>query len=457
MAGDLKPGAGGAITRSLAQATLAWSWADFPETVRHEARRCLVNYFACALAGWRDPALAIASRVFSRIGPEGHCQVIGSGRSGSALHAASLNAMAANVFDFDDTHLPTIVHPTAPVASVAFALAQLRCISGVELLQAVVGGIELQCRIALAISPGHYARGWHITSTCGVFGSAAAASRLLGLDATQTGWAFGCAASQAGGLVETLGTMAKSIGIGNAASNGLLSALLAQDGFSGPAAPLEGVRGFVPVFGSDVNWPALTQGLGERWEILANTYKPYPCGVVLNPVIQACLALRPSVATELVHIERVVLRAHPLLRQRTDRPSVASGKASQVSAQHAVAVCLTRGRAGLDEFSDLAVADQTVQALGRRLEFVDDESLGVEAAEVTLVMTDGRRSAHFVEAAHGSLASPLTDTELGNKCRELVRYGESGVAVEPLLDAIWALDRSSDASIVMKLAAGRRS
>lgn len=88
---------------------------------------------------------------------------------------------------------------------------------------------------------------------------------------------------------------------------------------------------------------------------------------------------------------------------------------------------------------------------------MDDESLGVEAAEVTLVMTDGRRSAQFVEAAHGSLASPLTDTELGNKCRELVRYGESGVAVEPLLDTIWALDRSPDASIVMELAAGRRS
>ena len=454
MAGDLKPGADGAITRALAQATLTWSWADFPETVRHEARRCLVNYFACALAGWRDPAVTIASRVFSRIGPAGNCPVIGSGRSASALHAASLNAMAANVFDFDDTHLPTIVHPTAPVAPVAFALAQSRRISGVELLQALVAGIELQCRIALAISPGHYARGWHITSTCGVFGSAAAASRLLGLNATQTGWAFACAASQAGGLVETLGTMAKSIGVGNAASNGLLSALLAKEGFSGPAAPLEGVRGFVPVFGPEVNWEALTQGLGERWEILANTYKPYPCGVVLNPVIQACLALRPSVANEMGRIERIILRAHPLLRQRTDRPGVESGKASQVSAQHAVAVCLTRGRAGLDEFSDLAVADPTVQALGRRLVFVDDASLGVEAAEVSLVMTDGSRSVQFVEAAHGSLASPLTDIELDNKCRELARYGGSGVAVAPLLDALWSLERSPDAAAVMQLVAG---
>lgn len=454
MAGDLSPGAAGAITRALAQAVLAWRWCDLPDAVRHEARRCLVNFFACALAGWRDPAVTIASRVFARIGPPGDCTVIGSGRTASALHAASLNAMAANVFDFDDTHLPTIAHPTAPVAPVAFALAQSRRISGVELLEAVAAGIELQCRIALAISPGHYARGWHITSTCGVFGSAAAAARLLGLDATQTGWAFGSAASQAGGLVETLGTMAKSIGVGNAASNGLLSAMLAQEGFSGPAAPLEGVRGFVPVFGPEVNWDALTQGLGERWEILANTYKPYPCGVVLNPVIEACLALRPAVADDLERIERVQLRAHPLLRQRTDRPDVTSGKASQVSAQHAVAVALSRGRAGLDEFADAAVADEALRALGRRLVFVEDASLGVEAAEVTLVMAGGRRLSHTVAAAHGSLASPLTDEELSGKCHELARHGGSGVAAEPLLDALWSLERSPDASAVMRLAAG---
>jgi 2-methylcitrate dehydratase PrpD len=454
MAGDLMPGPSGAITRALAQATLAWRWEDLPEAVRHEARRCLVNFFACALAGWRDPAVAVASRVFARIGTPGDATVIGSGGTASALHAASLNAMAANVFDFDDTHLPTIAHPTAPVAPVALALAQQRAMTGVALLEAVITGIELQCRIALAVSPGHYARGWHITSTCGVFGSAAAAARLLGLDATQTAWAFGNAASQAGGLVEALGTMSKSIGVGNAASNGLLSALLAQEGFSGPAAPIEGVRGFVPVFGPEVHWDALTKGLGEHWEILANTYKPYPCGIVLNPVIEACLALRPAVVDDLTQIERVELRAHPLLRQRTDRPGVTTGKASQVSAQHAVAVSLTRGRAGLDEFSDAAVAQASLQALGSRLVFVEDASLGVEAAEVTLVMAHGRRVRHAVAAAHGSLASPLTDHELNDKCRELARHGGSGVAVEPLLEALWTLDRSRDAAHVMRLAAG---
>lgn len=449
MAGDLTPTQGG-VSSTLAEFASACRWGDLPEAVRHEARRCLVNYFACALAGWRDPAVRTAARVFGRIGSPGACTVIGSSGTVAPLHAASLNAMSANVFDFDDTHLPTILHPTAPVASAAFALAQLAPTTGRELLQAVVAGIEVACRIACAVSPEHYARGWHITGTCGVFGAAAAAARLLGLDARQCVWAFGAASSQASGLVETLGTMAKSIGVGNAASNGLLSAWLAQEGFAGPAAPLEGVRGFLPVFGTGVRPQVLLGELGAQWQILANTYKPYPCGVVLNPVIEACLQLRAQVLSG--EVERIELQAHPLLRQRTDRPGVDSGKASQVSAQHAVAVALLRGRAGLDEFSDEAVADPALRALGARLVFVDDPSMGVEAAQVRVLLRDGRSIAHRVAAAHGSLQSPLTDDELSAKCEALARHGGSGVDPRPLLDALWQLDRLPDAAMVLRLA-----
>lgn len=450
--------AGGALTLRLAELPAACRWSALPAAVQHEARRCLVNFFACALAGWRDPAVATAAKVFAQLGPAGQCTVIGGRGRAGLLHAASLNAMSANVFDFDDTHLPTILHPTAPIAPVVFALAQAlapeRPVSGTMLLEALVAGIEIECRIASAISPAHYARGWHITSTCGVFGAAAAASRLLGLDVSQVTWAFGNASAQAGGLVETLGTMSKSIGVGNAASNGILSALLAQQGFSGPQAPLEGVRGFLPVFGPDVHWDGVLHGIGERWEILANTYKPYPCGVVLNPVIEACLALRPQVAGALQQIERIELRAHPLLRQRTDRPGVTTGKLSQVSAQHAVAVSLARGRAGLDEFSDAAVGDPALRALGARLVFVEDESMAVEAARVGLVLADGSRFEHRVDAAHGSLASPLSDDELSAKCRTLSCHGGSAVEVESLLDALWCIDRCDDAAQVMQLAAG---
>src|SRR6185295_6504467 len=156
---------------------------------------------------------------------------------------------------------------------------------GENLLLAFVLGAEAEVRIGNAVSPGHYRRGWHITSTCGVFGAAIAIGKALALDAQRLVWAIGNASVQAGGLVETLGTMAKSISVGNAAKNGLLAALLARDGFSGPEHPLEGERGFLRVVTDAPKFDAICHRLGEQWELLSNTYKPYPCGVVLNPVV----------------------------------------------------------------------------------------------------------------------------------------------------------------------------
>ena len=170
---------------------------------------------------------------------------------------------------------------------------------------------------------------------------------------TRLTWALASAAVQAGGLVETLGTMAKSVSVGNAARTGMFSALLAADGFDGPPRALEGERGYLRVAADAPNIAPLAQELGTRWEVLNNTYKPYPCGVVLNPVIEACLALSsdPRLAGDgLQSIRSSVLVGHPLLRQRTDRPGITTGRQSQVSAQHAVPVALSRGRAGLEDF-----------------------------------------------------------------------------------------------------------
>src|SRR5690606_29221449 len=143
-------------------------------------------------------------------------------------------------------------------------------VSGEALLLAFLVGLEVECRLGRAISPGHYQRGWHITSTCGVFGAAAGCARLLGLDETRIAWTLGNASAQSSGLVENLGSMAKSIGVGNAASNGLLAALLAAEGFQGPAQPIEGPRGFLRVMGDRPDLAAVTGGLGERWEVMSN-------------------------------------------------------------------------------------------------------------------------------------------------------------------------------------------
>ncbi len=445
------------VTARFAVHVAQIGWDDLPADVGHAAKRAVLNYFAVALAGCRDRTLDIAAQTLMRFSGSATATVIGRDVQADMPTAAALNAMAANVFDFDDTHLPTIIHPTAPVASALFALAQERPVSGQQWLTAFVLGVDVACRLGNAVTPFHYARGWHITSTCGVVGAAAGAAKLMGLDEQRTRWAMGSAANQACGLVETLGTMAKSTSVGNAARNGLLSALLAESGFDGPEHPLEGARGFLNVYGGPPDGVEALRDLGQHWALMANTYKPYPCGVVLNPVIDACLELAASKAwpTRLARIDAIELTGHPLLRQRTDRPGVSTGRASQVSAQHAVAVALTRGRAGLPEFSDAAVADPVLRALGQKVVFKDDASFTVDGVALRVLLDDGSEIATRIDAARGSLGRPLTDGELENKLHDLSAFGGSGCEPAALIDAVWRLDSASDVQSVLALAAGR--
>src|SRR5262245_29320262 len=160
------------VTQNLARFVVGTRWDDIPDPVRHEAKRALLNFFAVALAGCRTSPVEIALASLAEFSDCRQATVIGRSERMDALSAAFLNAAGANVFDFCDTHLPTVIHPTSPVAPALFALSELRPVTGSELLLAFILGFELQCRIGGAISPGHYAKGWHITSTCGVFGAA---------------------------------------------------------------------------------------------------------------------------------------------------------------------------------------------------------------------------------------------------------------------------------------------
>src|SRR5215469_5924846 len=302
-------------TNRLAQFVAGSQWETIPSEVRREGVRGLLNFVGCALGGAQDEAVGIAVKVLMPFFGPPQGIVIGRRDRPDALNAAFLNAVSANVLEYDDTHLGTVMHPAAPVAPGLFALAGLRPVSGRELLHAFILGVEISCRVGLGVMPTHYRRGWHITATCGIFGAAAACARLLGLDAQHTAWALGHAATQSASLVESIGSMAKSLGVGNAAKNGLAAALFAAGGFSGPESPIEGRYGFAPVASDSANLALITDSIGERWEMLDNAYKPYPCGVVLFPVIDACLELRARHAPAPAAIERVVVRGHPLMRE----------------------------------------------------------------------------------------------------------------------------------------------
>jgi 2-methylcitrate dehydratase PrpD len=429
------------ITEGLARFLVEHRPEDMPERVRHEAKRSLVNFFATALGGCRNEAVEILLAALADCFGSPHATVIGRGERTDALTAAFLNAVSSNVLDFDDTHLRTVIHPTAPVVPGLFALAERRPVTGAALLHAFILGVEVECRIGNALSPGHYRRGWHITATCGVLGAAAAAGKLLGLDARRMGWALGTAATQSSGLVENLGTMSKSVGVGNAARNGLAAALFAERGLSGPDQPLEGPRGLAAVMGDGADLAGATQGLGDTWELMQNAYKPYPCGVVLHPVIDACLELRPKVG-EPQRIERISVKGHPLLRERADRPAVTAGREAQVSLQHSAAVAFLFGAAGVKEYSDACVNDPAVLALRRKVEAEDDATIPADAAIVAVRTATGEMLTAHVAHARGSLARPLSDRELEAKLRDLAAYGAPGVEVERVIEAIWAIERA---------------
>jgi 2-methylcitrate dehydratase PrpD len=447
----------GNASERLARFVVESEWDDVLQNVRHEAKRSLLNFFAAAVGGCRDEAINIAVDVLSGFAGIRDASVIGRAEKVDALTAAFLNAASGNVFDFDDTHIPTVIHPTAPVAPALFALAAGRRVSGVDLLHAFVLGVEIECRLGNVVSPGHYRRGWHITATCGVFGAAAAAGKLLALDAGRMIWGLGNASAQSSGLVETLGSMAKSIGVGNAARNGLLAALLAEHGFTGPDHPLEGSRGFVAVMGKDCDLSGLTNGLGETWEILRNTYKPYPCGVVLNPVIEGMLDLRRMHDLRPDQIQNIVVSGHPLLGERTDRPFPKSGREAQVSAQHSVAVALLHGVAGVAQYADAAVMDSATLALRAKVRVERDEAVPVGAARITIHLVNGKELTTFIEHARGSLERPMSDAELEQKLRMLAAHGSPGVAWKALADAIWSIEELSDVGDIMRHAVPARN
>lgn len=423
----------------------------------HDAKRTLLNHLAAAFGGCREPAVETLVAVLGAHAGAGVASIYGRTERLDTLSAAFVNAAGANVLDFCDTHLRTVIHPAAPVAPPLLALAQSRAregqpIGGLELLHALVLGVEVACRIGNSMSPGHYARGWHITSTCGALGAAAAAAKVLGLDARRTAWALGNAATQSCGLVEALGFDAKSLSVGNAARGGLLSALLAQRGFAGPAAPIEGERGLLAVMADSVLPADLTEGLGASWQIALNTYKPYPCGVVLHPVIDACLELRARTGVTPDAIESVLVTGHPLLRQRADRPRVSTGREAQICLRHTVGVAFIDGAAGMDQYTDAKVADPAIRALGDKVSIEEDAGIPVEAARVTVQLKSGAQEIAYVPHARGSLGRPLTDAEIARKLTGLAARNAKGCDAARLIDTVWSLDASADASAVATLA-----
>lgn len=439
------------VTQTLARFVATHSSRGWSDAVEHEAHRTFLNWLGCAIGAARHPAMESALAAMQMLQPAPQSSLLGRSERVDMASAALLNGISSHTFDFDDTHLKTIIHPAGPVASALLALAEVTGASGRQLIDALVLGIDVSCRLGNAMYPDHYDRGWHITGSTGQMGAAAGCARLLGLDEEKTAMALGIAASQPVGMREQFGTMTKPFHPGAAARAGLLAALLAKHGFTSSPKAIEAPRGYVQVVSTKCDWNEAIGELGSRFEIAFNTYKPFACGIVIHPTIDAAVQLRAR-GVRAEDVERIELKVHSLVLELTGKKEPKDGLEGKFSVYHGFAAGLTFGRAGEGEYDDAIVTREDMVALRRKVVATVDDSIDEAAADVTAVMKDGRRERVFVEHAIGSLERPMTDADLEAKFRSLAEPVIGAGRASKLIAACWAMGGA--ASVAEVIAAG---
>jgi 2-methylcitrate dehydratase PrpD len=403
------------ISEILAKFVVNHPSQGWSEAVDEQAHRTFANWMGCAIGASRHPTLEAALRAVMVLKPAPQASILGRSERVDIANAALLNGISSHTFDFDDTHLKTIIHPAGPVASAAYAAHELLGTTGRELIDALVLGIEVSCRVGNSMYPEHYDRGWHITGTTGMLGAAASCARLLKLTNEQTQMALGIAASQPVGLREQFGTMTKPFHPGGAAKAGLMSALMAREGFTASPRALEAPRGLIQVISDKCDWREITEGLGVHWESALNTYKPFACGIVIHPSIDGCVQLRDQHGVKPADIAKIVLKVHPLVIELTGKKTPQRGLEGKFSVYHSCAVGLLYGKAGEHEYSDEAVRHPEVIAIRDLVEAIVDEEMDEAAADVTVITKDGKRHQVLVEHAIGSLERPMSNAQLKAK------------------------------------------
>jgi 2-methylcitrate dehydratase PrpD len=438
------------ITRALARFVVEHEPSRLPQNVKHDAARSFLNWMGCAVGGSRHETIECALAALAPFSGPPEATVLGRTERLDIMQAALMNGITSHTFDFDDTHLKTVIHPSGPVASAILALAERQPVSGEAFVHAFVLGVEVECRIGNSVYPEHYDVGWHITGTAGVFGAAAAAGRLLGLTEQQMVWALGIAATQSSGLREMFGTMCKPFHPGNAARNGLMAALLAQRNFTSSNQGIEAKRGFANVLSTRFSPDEITSRLGETWEISLNTFKPFACGIVIHPIIDACIQLRNEPGFSVEAVESVSAKVHPLVLELTGKKTPAAGLEGKFSVYHSAAVALIHGAAGEAEYSDACVRDPRVIALRDRVTATLDERMREDQARVCIRLRDGRTLETFVEHAIGSLERPMSDADLEKKFRGLVAGVLPDAQIESLIKLCWGTGGLKDAAEVAR-------
>lgn len=445
------------ITEQLGEFVIS---AAPPAEARARAAAAVLDTVGVILAGAGEPASQVVQRVIFAGAAEGAgvCQVFGASASSSATGAALANGTAAHALDYDDMCFVSLAHPSAPLVPAAFAAAEVARATGAALLDAYVVGFEIEGRLGALMNPRHYQRGWHNTSTLGSIGAAAAASRLLGLDAAATGHALAIAASEASGLKENFGTMVKPLHAGLAARNGVLAALLAREGMTASALAIEGPQGFLRAMDSQGTGIAdAIADLGSRWEILETgiTVKLYPSCAGTHPSLDAILDMRRELGFTANDVERIDVEVDSITPTVLiyDRP--ATGLEAKFSMPFCAAAAVADGHVGLETFEAAHLANPAIKALMDRVTMTIDPAFdngapALTQARVTIRLTGGRVMSQGANGARGYPANPATDAELDAKFLSCAGRALSASSAQRALELLRRIEGIDDVPTLVR-------
>jgi 2-methylcitrate dehydratase PrpD len=439
------------VTERLARYVLETSYPSFPKEVVHQGKRCFLDLLGVALGGAKQPLSKILLKMVKDFGGQPQATILGHGLKTNVMNAALVNGAMAHALDYDDTHSGSLGHPSAPLIPAVLAVAEWKGLSGKSALEAFILGFEVETRIGLGMGMKPYDRGWHATSTFGRFGAAVAAGKLLGLSLEEMKIALGLAGTQAAGLRLVFGTMTKPFHPGKCAFDGVLSAILAQRGFTCAPNIIEGKKGYWEVLGDDSNLEPMVKDLGKKYEVLKNTFKPYAACLLTHPTIDAILEMRNKYNLKPEDVEAISCDVGKFCLDSAGQVEPKTGLSGKFSTYYCAALALAEGEAGENMFTDKKVQDPQMVALRKKVKAKVVPGYKDTEAKVTITAKGGKKYSAYVDTPKGDPRNPPTDEELENKFRSLAPSVLPQKKINSLVDTIWNLEKVKNIRQVLRV------